>query len=131
MENHQEGTVYGARGVEFERYSGLADRHVRRSLKVESTRSISSAMVQLMGSLGLAMLLFVAGRESMAGRLSAGGFVALMLALMAVIPALKQLHNVQHMPQPGLAPAEHRLHRSTSGGARVGQVVCIYGVADS
>src|SRR3546814_6506609 len=50
LSNNQEVKVYGARGVEFERYSALADRHMRLSLKVESTRSISSAMVQLMGS---------------------------------------------------------------------------------
>src|SRR3546814_5695669 len=56
--------------------------------------------------IGLAMLLFVAGREAMAGRLSAGGFVALMLAMMAIIPALKQLTNVQNMLQRGVASAE-------------------------
>ena len=104
--SHQEVKVYGAREVEFERYSALANRHLALSLKVESTRSISSALVQLMGAIGLALLLFVAGREAMAGRLSAGGFVALMLAMMAVIPALKQLTNVQNMLQRGVASAE-------------------------
>ncbi|HVI60070.1 MAG TPA: lipid A export permease/ATP-binding protein MsbA [Luteimonas sp.] len=106
LSNHQEVKVYGARQAEFERYSALADKHMKLSLKIESTRSISSAMVQLMGSIGLALLLFVAGREAMAGRLSAGGFVALMLAMMAVIPALKQLTNVQNMLQRGVASAE-------------------------
>ena len=104
--SHQEVKVYGARDVEFGRYSALADRHMKLSLKVESTRSISSALVQLMGAIGLALLLFVAGREAIAGRLSAGGFVALMLAMMAVIPALKQLTNVQNMLQRGVASAE-------------------------
>ncbi len=106
LSNHQEVKVYGARRAEFERYSALADRHMRLSLKIESTRSISSAMVQLMGSIGLALLLFVAGREAMAGRLSAGGFVAMMMSMMAVIPALKQLTNVQNMLQRGVASAE-------------------------
>jgi ATP-binding cassette, subfamily B, bacterial MsbA len=106
LSNHQEVKVYGARQAEFDRYSAIADNHMRLSLKVESTRSISSAMVQLMGSIGLALLLFVAGREAMAGRLSAGGFVALMLSMMAIIPALKQLTNVQNMLQRGVASAE-------------------------
>ncbi|WP_027079850.1 lipid A export permease/ATP-binding protein MsbA [Luteimonas mephitis] len=106
LSNHQEVKIYGARQAEFERYSALADKHMKLSLKVESTRSISSAMVQLMGSVGLALLLFVAGREAMAGRLSAGGFVALMLAMMAIIPSLKQLTNVQNMLQRGVASAE-------------------------
>ena len=106
LSNHQEVKVYGARQVEFDRYAAIADNHMKLSLKVESTRSISSALVQLMGSVGLALLLFVAGREAMAGRLSAGGFVALMLAMMAIIPALKQLTNVQNMLQRGVASAE-------------------------
>ncbi len=106
LSNHQEVKIYGAQGAEFDRYGALADNHMRLALKVESTRSISSAVVQLMGAVGLAMLLFVAGREALAGRLSAGGFVSLMLSMMAIIPALKQLTNVQNMLQRGVASAE-------------------------
>lgn len=102
----QEVKVYGAQQAELRRYGGLADDNLKLAMKVESTRSISSAVVQLMGSVGLALLLFVAGREAMAGRLSAGGFVALMMAMMAIIPALKQLTNVQNMLQKGIASAE-------------------------
>ena len=40
------------------------------------------------------------------GKTRAGGFVALMLSMMAIIPALKQLTNVQNMLQKGVASAE-------------------------
>ena len=106
LSNHQEVKVYGAQSTELSRYRGQANHHLRLSLKVESTRSISSAMVQLMGAIGLAMLLFFAGREAMQGRLTAGDFVSLMVAMLAVIPALKQLTNVQGMLQRGVASAE-------------------------
>ncbi|GAB2616217.1 lipid A export permease/ATP-binding protein MsbA [Novilysobacter erysipheiresistens] len=106
LANQQEVKVYGAQGVELTRYAGQADHHLTLSLKVESTRSISSAMVQLMGAIGLALLLFFAGREAMAGRLSAGGFVTLMISMMAMIPSLKQLTNVQGMLQRGVASAD-------------------------
>lgn len=106
LSSHQEVKVYGAQAAELERYSGQANHHLRLSLKVESTRSISSAMVQLMGAIGLALLLFFAGREAMQNRLSAGEFVSLMVAMLAVIPALKQLTNVQGMLQRGVASAE-------------------------
>ncbi|WP_320415163.1 lipid A export permease/ATP-binding protein MsbA [Lysobacter changpingensis] len=106
LSNHQEVKIYGAQATELSRYSGQANHHLRLSLKVESTRSISSAMVQLMGAIGLAMLLFFAGREAMQGRLTAGEFVSLMVAMLAVIPALKQLTNVQGMLQRGVASAE-------------------------
>ncbi|ALN80346.1 lipid A export permease/ATP-binding protein MsbA [Lysobacter antibioticus] len=106
LSNHQEVKVYGAQPTELTRYGAIADDYLRLSLKVESTRSIASAMVQLMGSIGLALLLLVASHEAFAGRLSAGGFVALMMSMMAMIPALRQLTNVQNMLQRGLASAE-------------------------
>ncbi len=106
LNNQQEVKIYGAQDAELARYGALADENLRLSMKVESTRSISSAIVQLMGAVGLAVLLFVAGREAAAGRLSAGGFVTLMMAMMAMIPALKQLTNVQNMLQKGIASAE-------------------------
>ena len=106
LSNHQEVKVYGAQGVELERYTALANTNLKLAMKVESTRSISSAVVQLMGAVGLALLLFFAGREALAGRLNAGGFVTLMISMMAIIPALKQLTNVQGMLQRGVASAE-------------------------
>lgn len=106
LSNQQEVKVYGARAVELERYTGLANHNLRLSLKVEATRSISSAVVQLTGAVGLAVLLFFAGREALEGRLTAGGFVQLMIAMLAIIPALKQLTNVQGMLQRGVASAE-------------------------
>ncbi|CAN7380848.1 lipid A export permease/ATP-binding protein MsbA [Pseudoxanthomonas sp. LjRoot168] len=106
LSNQQEVKIYGAQQNELARYAGLADTNLRLAMKVEATRSISSAMVQLMGAVGLALLLFFAGREAMAGRLTAGGFVSLMVSMMAIIPALKQLTNVQNMLQRGVASAQ-------------------------
>ena len=98
--------VYGAQQAENARYARLADDHQRLALKVESTRSLSSAVVQLMGAVGLAVLVFAAGHEAAAGRLSAGGFVVLMTSMIAIIPSIKQLTNVQNMLQRGVASAE-------------------------
>ena len=106
LSNHQEVKVYGAQKVEMDRYSAQANHHMGLSLKVEATRSISSAVVQLMGAVGLAVLLFFAGREAMQGRLTAGDFVRLMVSMLAIIPALKQLTNVQGMLQRGVASAD-------------------------
>ncbi|MBN8717352.1 MAG: lipid A export permease/ATP-binding protein MsbA [Xanthomonadales bacterium] len=110
LSNQQDVKVYGAREMEMARYSRLADDNLRLSLKVEATRSISSAVVQLTGAVGLALLLFFAGREALAGRLTAGGFVQLMISMLAIIPALKQLTNVQGMLQRGVASAERLFH---------------------
>ena len=106
LSNQQEVKVYGAQGVELARYTTLAEQNLRLAMKVEATRGMSSALVQMMGAVGLALLLFFAGREALAGRLDAGGFVTLMTSMIAIIPSLKQLTNVQGMLQRGVASAE-------------------------
>ena len=106
LSNQQEVKVYGARAAELERYTALANHNLKLSLKVEATRSIASAVVQLTGAVGLALLLFFAGREALEGRLTAGGFVQLMISMLAIIPALRQLTNVQGALQRGIASAE-------------------------
>ncbi|WP_242107359.1 lipid A export permease/ATP-binding protein MsbA [Luteimonas aquatica] len=106
LHGHQEVKIYGAQQAEHERYQALADKNMRLSMKVEATRGASSALVQLMGAVGLALLLVVAGQEAFAGRLTAGGFVALMTSMVAILPSLKQLTNVQNMLQRGIASAE-------------------------
>lgn len=106
LTNQQDVKIYGAQEAEVGRYQEQADKHMNLGLKVESTRSVSSAVVQLMGAIGLALLMYFAGHEAYAGRLSAGGFVVLMINMMAMIPALKQLTNVQGMIQRGIASAQ-------------------------
>ena len=106
LSGQQEVKVYGARAAEVERYTGLANHNMALGLKVEATRSVSSAVVQVFGAVGLALLLFFAGREAAEGRLTAGGFVQLMIAMLAIIPALRQLTNVQGVLQRGVASAE-------------------------
>ncbi|NEL81448.1 MAG: lipid ABC transporter permease/ATP-binding protein, partial [Xanthomonas perforans] len=80
--------------TEMERYGALADRNLRLAMKVESTRGISTATVQMIGAIGLSALLFVAGAQALAGRLTAGDFVVLMTSMLTIIPGLKQLTNV-------------------------------------
>ncbi|MEE7559314.1 ATP-binding cassette domain-containing protein, partial [Xanthomonas sp. Kuri4-2] len=106
LSSHQEVKIYGAQQTEMQRYAGLADRNLRLAMKVESTRGISTATVQMIGAIGLSALLFVAGAQAMAGNLTAGDFVVLMTSMLTIIPGLKQLTNVQNMVQRGLASAE-------------------------
>jgi len=106
LSNQQAVKVYGGQGSELNRYTQLANTNLHLAMKVEVTRSLSTAMVQLIGAIGLAALLFIAGHEAAAGRLSVGDFVGLMLAMMVIIPALKQLTSVQNMTQRGIASAQ-------------------------
>ncbi|RZZ81130.1 lipid A export permease/ATP-binding protein MsbA [Pseudoxanthomonas winnipegensis] len=106
LSNQQEVKVYGAQEEEMRRYRELADNNLRLAMKVESTRGLSSATVQMMGAIGLAGLLLLAGHEASLGRLTAGDFVRLMVSMIGIIPALKNLTSVQNVLQRGVASAE-------------------------
>ncbi|WDS36569.1 lipid A export permease/ATP-binding protein MsbA [Pseudoxanthomonas sp.] len=106
LSNQQEVKIYGAQQSELTRYHALADNNLRLAMKVESTRGLSTATVQMMGAIGLAGLLLIAGYETRAGRLDAGSFFSLLLSMAGIIPALKNLTSVQNVLQRGVASAE-------------------------
>lgn len=106
LAGHQEVRIYGARDAELARYDRLADRNARLNVKVETTRGVASSLVQMIGALALALILYLAGREAMADRLTAGQFVSLMIAMMALIPAVRGMSNIQGPIQRGIAAAQ-------------------------
>ena len=103
LAGQQDIKVYGRQPAEVARYRVLANANLALNLKVESTRAGASSVIQLLGAIALAVLLGVASMEASKGRLSAGAFVAIMTSMMALIPSLKRLANVQALVQRGIA----------------------------
>lgn len=103
---HQEVKIYGMQEAEQERYSALARNNLRLHMKVESTRASASSVVQILAASALAVILLVAGYESMNGRMTAGSFVTLMTSMMVLLPSLKRITNVQSIIQRGIAASE-------------------------
>ena len=107
LAGQQEVRIYGARDAELARYNSLANRNLRLNVKVELTRGLSSSLVQTVGAIALALILVLAGHEAMARRMDAGQFVSLMLAMMALIPSIRRVTNVQSAIQRGVAACQH------------------------
>ncbi len=106
LHGHQEVKIYGAQEAEIARYAAQTRHNMQLALKVEVTRGSISLFVQVLGAIGMAVLLVVAGREAAQGRLSAGDFTVLMTAMVGIIQPLRQLTNVQSMLQRGVSSAE-------------------------
>ncbi|WP_305804098.1 lipid A export permease/ATP-binding protein MsbA [Stenotrophomonas sp. YIM B06876] len=102
----QEVKVHGTQEREIARYARLANRMLGLNMKVETTRATASSTVQFLAALALAVIVWVASRESLAGRLNAGQFMMLMSAMMAIIPSLRRLTSVQTSISRGVAAAE-------------------------
>ena len=98
--------IYGAQPVERARIAELAQRNYRLNLKVIATQAMSSSLVQLLAACALAAIVFVASREAVRDGMTAGSFMALISAMMAMLPSLKKITNVQSMIQRGIAAAE-------------------------
>lgn len=102
----QEVKIYGAQEKASTNYLSLINRNFRLGMKVEVTRGSASAAVQLFAAVGLAVILYVAGKQVAADELSPGGFVSIIIAMMAMLPSLKRITNVQSAIQRGITAAE-------------------------
>ena len=106
LASQQDVKVYGTQAFEQSRYAALANRVLRLNVKVEATRAGSSALVQMLAAFALAAIIAVATRQALVGELDAGQFVQLMMAMMAIIPSMRRLTNVQAVIGRGVAAAE-------------------------
>ena len=102
----QDVKVHGAQGFEGERYSRIANRILRLNLKIDATKASASAMVQILAAFALAAIVWIAAREALDGDLNAGQFVALMTAMMGIIPSLRRITGVQGAISRGVSAAE-------------------------
>ncbi len=102
----QEVKVHGTQQHEIERYARLANRMLGLNMKVETTRALASSTVQFLAAVALAVIVWVATREALVGKLNAGQFMGLMTSMMAIIPSLRRLTSVQTSISRGVAAAE-------------------------
>src|SRR5690606_23992290 len=102
----QDVKVHGAQGFEGARYSRIANRILRLNLKIDATKASASALVQMLAAVALAAIVWISTREALAGRLNAGEFVALMTAMMGIIPSLRRITGVQGAISRGVSAAE-------------------------
>ena len=102
----QDVKIHGSQTLEASRFASLANRILGLNMKVETTRALASSMVQFLAAFALAAIVWVATREALAGRLNAGEFVVLMTSMMAIIPSLRRVTNVQSQVSRGVTAAE-------------------------
>jgi subfamily B ATP-binding cassette protein MsbA len=105
LSSQHEVKIYGAQAQEQERVEQSARRNQRLNVKVQATQALSSSAVQFLAACALATIVFLAGREAVTHGMTAGMFVSLITAMMATLPSLKRITNLQGMVQKGVAAA--------------------------
>lgn len=105
ISGHETVKGFGGQKHEVDRYAILVRNNFRLNLKVVATQAASSGLVQVIAASALAVIVYVAGRAAIKDGMTAGMFVAHISAMMAMLPSIKRVTNVQTMIQRGIAAA--------------------------
>ncbi|MEM9531131.1 MAG: lipid A export permease/ATP-binding protein MsbA [Pseudomonadota bacterium] len=106
VSGHKVVKMYSGQDAEAERFAAVNANNRTQHLKLVATKSGSTSMVQLIAGLTLAVIVYLATRESMLDDITPGAFTAFMTAMLAILPSLKKLTNVHVLIQRGVAAAE-------------------------
>ncbi len=98
--------VFLGQETEKTRFERVNERTRRLHMRMVATHMFSSSIVQLAAGLAMVTLMLIATRPTMLNQITAGTFTAIFFAMIATIPPLKRLTNVQSQMQKGIAAAE-------------------------
>ena len=95
--------VFNAQDHQAQVFDAVIEHNRRSHMKMMRTRALSNPVVQLIASIGLAGVLYLATLDAMQGRMTVGEFTSFIAALMLITAPLRRLVNVA-----GPAAAGHR-----------------------
>ncbi len=106
IRGHQVIKVFGGQEREQQRFDQIANRVRRDLFKMKVAGSAHTPLVELIGALMLALLIYVGTHQTAAGELTVGGFIAFLTALGLLFQPIKRLTGINQPLQTGLAAAE-------------------------
>ena len=107
LKGHKVVLSFGGQLVEEERFNKVSNNMRRKGMKMVTADSISDPVVQIIASLALAVVLFLATPPLIAeDNLSAGSFTVVFSSMLAMMRPLKSLTNVNSQFQRGMAACQ-------------------------
>jgi len=91
---------------ENRRFSGENERLFRLNLKAVSINAVSSPLMEFLGGLGIAAIIFYGGYQVIHGHATPGTFFSFLTALIMLYEPVKRLTNVNNTIQQGIAGAQ-------------------------
>ena len=98
--------AFGGFDYERERMIDVDDGNRKQNIKLIRVRSFGVAVTQVVFGFGIAMVIYVASRQSLAGSLTAGEFIAFFSAMMLMLQPVRRITNVNATLQRGIAGAD-------------------------
>ncbi|TDF42033.1 lipid A export permease/ATP-binding protein MsbA [Alteromonadaceae bacterium M269] len=103
LKGHKEVLMFGAQSKESERFADKNNYNRQQNMKLVVAKVGSVVTVQIIASIALAVVLFVASMPGAIENLTAGTFIALLVAMTTLLKPIKQLTTVNSELQRGMA----------------------------
>lgn len=97
--------IFGGERYEEERFESASRNHMKQSLKMEFTKTVSTPVIQLLVALAISFLIWLALSPDVRGDMTAGSFVAIIVAASTMAKPIRQLTQVNEKIQRGVAAA--------------------------
>ncbi|RRQ20610.1 lipid A export permease/ATP-binding protein MsbA [Thiohalobacter thiocyanaticus] len=97
--------AFGGEAVEVAAFDAVNKKNRSLQMKMIATSTLSVQLVQLLGAITFALVIWLATRHPAADAISAGDFVSFITAMMLLMPPLKRLTSVNASLQRGIAAA--------------------------
>ena len=97
--------MFGGYAYERDRLADVDEKNRRQNLKLIRVRSMGVAVTQTIFGFGVALVIFMASRESLEGNLTAGQFISFFSAMMLMLQPVRRITNVNATLQRGVAGA--------------------------
>ena len=97
--------VFGGYEYEKERLDRVDGQNKQQNLKLIRVRSMGVAVTQIIFGVGVALVIYFAGREAVQDRLTPGEFISFFSAMMLMLQPVRRITNLNATLQRGVAAA--------------------------
>jgi subfamily B ATP-binding cassette protein MsbA len=104
---HRVVKVFGGQEYEANRFGSGTNKVRRFNMKMTSAAAANVPLVQIVVSIALALIIYLAVRQASANQATVGDFVSFLSALLLIFQPMKRLTGVNQSLQRGLAAAEN------------------------
>ncbi|MGD8115486.1 lipid A ABC transporter ATP-binding protein/permease MsbA [Vibrio sp. TRT 29B02] len=106
LKGHKVVLSYGGQKIESERFDAVSNQMRQQSMKLVAAQAIANPVIQLIASIALVVVLFLASVESIRSDLTPGTFTVVFSAMFGLMRPLKALTNVTSEFQRGMAASQ-------------------------
>ncbi|MGC9403433.1 lipid A ABC transporter ATP-binding protein/permease MsbA [Vibrio genomosp. F10] len=106
LKGHKVVLSYGGQEVERERFDSVSNQMRQQTMKLVAAQAVANPVIQLIASVALVAVLFLASVDSIRAELTPGTFTVIFSAMFGLMRPLKSLTNVTSEFQRGMAACQ-------------------------